>query len=260
MLTRPSENVGSAFARLAPDDRALLELSLRRHVPDHEIAGLLHVQVHEVELRRGRALGRLAGDLDLASTDELADLLARGWVGAVKPRAGNGAPPTNGAPVPPVVIEPMPPGRKARLRLLLAVLAVAAVGAIALAVSAGRDQGSPSPAAPARPAPSVTSGTTSALVPVGSVGGARGTARLRGFSLSVQIQGLPPAGDYQVWLYDSVAKATPVGRLRAGRLDARLPAGFARYRYLDVSREPRDGNANHSGASVLRTPLSALKR
>jgi hypothetical protein len=76
---------------------------------------------------------------------------------------------------------------------------------VPLAVSAGRDQGSPSPAAPARPAPGVTSGTTSALDPVGAASGTRGTARLRGFSLSVRTRGLPPAEDYQVWLYDPLS-------------------------------------------------------
>jgi hypothetical protein len=41
---------------------------------------------------------------------------------------------------------------------------------------------------------------------------------------------------------------------------ARLPKGFQRHRFIDVSREPADGNANHSGASVLRVPLAALLR
>ena len=33
-----------------------------------------------------------------------------------------------------------------------------------------------------------------------------------------------------------------------------LPKGFQRYRFIDVSREPADGNPNHSGDSVLRVP------
>jgi hypothetical protein len=39
---------------------------------------------------------------------------------------------------------------------------------------------------------------------------------------------------------------------------AELPAAAARYRYIDVSLEPADGNPNHSGQSVLRVPLRGL--
>jgi hypothetical protein len=42
------------------------------------------------------------------------------------------------------------------------------------------------------------------------------------------------------------------------RLEAPLPRGFQRYRFIDVSSEPADGNPNHSGASVLRVPLAKL--
>ncbi|MDQ3991717.1 MAG: anti-sigma factor, partial [Actinomycetota bacterium] len=69
-------------------------------------------------------------------------------------------------------------------------------------------------------------------------------------------------GPYTVWLYDSVAEARPLARFRGSRasLDLRLPRGLSGYRYLDVSREPPDGNPNHSGESVLRTPLGRLTR
>jgi hypothetical protein len=39
-----------------------------------------------------------------------------------------------------------------------------------------------------------------------------------------------------------------------------LPKGFQRHRFIDVSREPADGNPNHSGDSVLRAPLAKLLR
>jgi hypothetical protein len=41
-------------------------------------------------------------------------------------------------------------------------------------------------------------------------------------------------------------------------MDLRLPAQASRYRSIDVSFEPSDGNPNHSGQSVLRVPLSKL--
>ena len=48
------------------------------------------------------------------------------------------------------------------------------------------------------------------------------------------------------------------GRLPPGtfRVSARLPEGYRRYRFIDVSREPADGNRNHSGQSVLRVPTA----
>ena len=42
-------------------------------------------------------------------------------------------------------------------------------------------------------------------------------------------------------------------------LRTRLPRDPARYRYIDISREPLDGNRNHSGASVLRFACRVLE-
>ena len=41
-------------------------------------------------------------------------------------------------------------------------------------------------------------------------------------------------------------------------MEARLPEGYERFRFLDVSQEPDDGNPNHSGASVLRIATADL--
>jgi Anti-sigma-K factor rskA len=258
MLTRGPAQLDSALAGLAPGDRALLELSLRRHVSDGEIAVLLRVDAHDVERRRREALHQLADDLHLSSTEELTDLLTRSWDGGAQSSPGHGAPATNGAQRAPVVLEPGTVRRR-RLMLLLTILAVAAAGAIALALAGGGEQAPSHPAAPSSPAPKPAVGSKASLAPVGTGQRVRGTAQLRGSTLSVRVQGLPPANaEYQVWLFDSVADAKPVGLVHDGRLDARLPSGFARYRFLDISREPRDGNPNHSGASVLRAPISAL--
>jgi hypothetical protein len=63
-----------------------------------------------------------------------------------------------------------------------------------------------------------------------------------------------------VWLFDDVSDARQVAQFKgAGAvIGASLPNGFQRYRSIDVSREPADGNPNHSGDSVLRVPLSKL--
>ena len=44
------------------------------------------------------------------------------------------------------------------------------------------------------------------------------------------------------------------------RTRLRLPRNASHYRYVDISREPPDGNPNHSGESVLRVPLAKLSR
>ena len=79
------------------------------------------------------------------------------------------------------------------------------------------------------------------------------------------VQGLPDPtrGGYVVWLYNSVtdARAWPGRRaVAASTSRARLPAGYRRYRFIDVSREPPDGNSAHSGQSVLRVPLARWLR
>lgn len=79
--------------------------------------------------------------------------------------------------------------------------------------------------------------------------------------LVISIGGLPrPSGAYEAWLYDSVVDAKSLGKFENGarRLEGRLPDDAGEYRFLDISREPADGNPNHSGESVLRVPLRGL--
>jgi len=75
MAFRPRE-LGAALGRLDPTDRALLDLSLRRGMPDEEIAGVLGVDSDEVGRRRDRTLEALAGDLRLESRDARDELYA----------------------------------------------------------------------------------------------------------------------------------------------------------------------------------------
>ena len=70
---------------------------------------------------------------------------------------------------------------------------------------------------------------------------------------------------YEVWLYNSPTDAKSLG---AQVTDARgvyqgagpLTPDFQRYRYVDVSLEPIDRNARHSGQSVLRGPIPRLRQ
>jgi hypothetical protein len=100
--------------------------------------------------------------------------------------------------------------------------------------------------------------------PIGG-GNADGRARLTdgGEQLVVQVRGLPSpqnGGHYEVWLYSSLIESRSLGRSRQPvvQVDEKLPPDWQDYRFLDVSIEPPDGNASHSGQSVARVRTSDL--
>jgi DNA-directed RNA polymerase specialized sigma24 family protein len=70
------KEIGAALGRLDPRSRALLDLSLRRGMPDNEIAGVLRVDATEVERRRAEALEELASDLRLDGREQREELVA----------------------------------------------------------------------------------------------------------------------------------------------------------------------------------------
>lgn len=161
--------------------------------------------------------------------------------------------------------EPRRP-RRGGLLLILALLAV--LGAVlALILSGGDDDGSnesgsqPAPKQDNKPAPA-PDGRSARL---SALPGGRGEGRLvvTDGGATITLRGLAkPDGAYQVWLYDNVVNAESLGTITegSGRLEVQLPADARRYRFLDVSLEPADGNPNHSGDSVLRAPLGELLR
>jgi hypothetical protein len=85
--------------------------------------------------------------------------------------------------------------------------------------------------------------------------------------LLVQAANLKPSEEreaYEVWLYNSRGDARSLGGQvtdQQGTYQAvgDLPADFADYRYIDVSREPLDQNRQHSGDSALRGPVPKLR-
>jgi hypothetical protein len=94
---------------------------------------------------------------------------------------------------------------------------------------------------------------------------ARGQARIVGRGqdarLELRVRGLPVADEtYEVWLFNSALDTVGLARVARGSfaIRTRLPKDAGRWRYLDVSREPLDGNPNHSGASLLRVPVARL--
>jgi hypothetical protein len=106
-----------------------------------------------------------------------------------------------------------------------------------------------------------------ALRPVTPSIHAEGAARLVGRGpgawLELRVTGLPPLDEaYVVWLYNATSDAVGVARVARGSFAfrTRLPLDPRRYRYIDISREPLDGNRNHSGASLLRVSVKRLIR
>ena len=246
-----------------------------------EIGDLLGTDPESVIVAREGALEQLASELGMEDVSELDDVRARlaelpaaAWTGQAAreaaPQAETAAVKAAG-PKPPRG-EPKPK-RKSRLPLLLALLALAAVVVVVVLASSGGDEdtasnppaqtkpkgGKPKPSTP-KQAPSKP-GPTVQLTPLSDAHGATGTAALThgGKRLSIKASGLRD-GSYQVWLYDSAIETESLTKVSGTKLDLdlKLPPDASHYSYVDISLEPPDGNPNHSGASVLRAPLSKL--
>ena len=88
-----------------------------------------------------------------------------------------------------------------------------------------------------------------------------GRAVRSGQQVRLAVDGLASGGaTYRVWLYDTIIGARPLAVLHgpSARATLRLPADTRGFRFVDVSRQP-PGAHGHSGRSILRVPLSALR-
>ncbi|MFL5913117.1 MAG: anti-sigma factor domain-containing protein [Gaiellaceae bacterium] len=270
------ESFVQALDHLDPGSRALLDLSLHRGMEDREIAELLGSDPDYVSSSREAAIAQIADDLGLhGDGDQVRSALAEMGEGAWRPHVAEddaeaepAAAPAEAAP-PAASDEPAP--KRSQRRLTLFVLLVVAAVAAAVIASGGGSKSTtsqkPAPPAPkpaSKPAPQAKRQATvgGLLTPLSAASGARGRARLNGRNLSLTVSGLAkPAGTYEVWLYNDEIDAVPVTSFSSGSatVNAKLPVSPAGYRYLDVSLEPTDGNPNHSGQSLLRTPLRSLR-
>jgi Anti-sigma-K factor rskA len=274
----------AALSRLDPASRALLDLSLRRGMRPEEIGELLGTDPESVIVAREGALEQLASELGMDDVSELDDVRARlaelpaaAWTGHAAPEAA--AEPETAAvkaaePEPAREPRREPAPRRSRLPFLLALLAIAAIVLVVVLASSGDDEQStasspstaPKTTKPNKPKPAPAapkSGPQVALTPLGTAGGAHGTASLTqgGKRLEIKASGLAH-GTYQVWLYDSVIDTVSLTKVSGTQLDLdlKLPQNASHFSYVDISREPADGNPNHSGNSVLRAPLAKLSR
>ncbi|UQU62961.1 anti-sigma factor [Couchioplanes caeruleus] len=144
-----------------------------------------------------------------------------------------------------------------RRRWLAPVLAAAAAAVIGIAGTAVVMRGLDRP-----PAADVTARATLAPLP-SAPPDARGDVRvLSDDEVVVDVQNLPlTTGFHEVWLIDpdDTTKMLSLGNLPA-RPEAVLPVppgtDLNRYRLVDVSDEAHDGDAAHSGKSLLRGTLT----
>src|ERR1041384_6260812 len=67
--------LADALGRLDPGTRALLDLSLRRAIPDDQVAKVLGVDPASIPPRRARGIAQLADMMDVPGPAELASLL-----------------------------------------------------------------------------------------------------------------------------------------------------------------------------------------
>jgi hypothetical protein len=153
--------------------------------------------------------------------------------------------------------SPAPPARR-RPRWLVPVLSAVAAAVLAVAGTVTVIQLADRPAAP-----DVTARATLSRLPLAPPA-ATGNARvLSGDEMTVSVRNLPlTTGYYEVWLIDpeNLTKMIAVGNL-AGSAAVVLPlppgADLNRYRLVDISAEAYDGNAAHSGKSLLRGTLTS---
>jgi hypothetical protein len=146
---------------------------------------------------------------------------------------------------------------RSRPRWLAPVISAAAAAVVAVAGTISFGQ-----FADRAPAEQVTARAT--LAPLETVpGNAGGDVRvLSDGQLRIDVRNLPlTSGFHEVWLLDP---DTPGKMLAVGNLPGKAEAVLAvppgtdlnRYRLVDVSDEPHDGDATHSGKSLLRGTLT----
>jgi hypothetical protein len=310
--------------RLAPDQRAIIELVLQRGKSYDELAELLGMPVARVRELAREALTELAPSsaarVDPDWRGQLADYLlgqqsgpeatatkghlkrsepARLWAtslldsldGLYQEGALPEIPSADGAGGGEGLLAarraerraarearpagPLSPAAQAavRRRRLLGAGAVAVLAVILIVVlmSGGDDNGGKKSSSQAQ-TPSVVaqtvlkarSGEKGAGIAVITERSGRKLLIVQASDLDPLPQGNSQKEAYEVWLYNSRRDAVSVGAQytdRQGNFQGAgtLPDNYAKYKFIDVSREKIDQNTAHSPDSVLRGPLQAAQ-
>jgi hypothetical protein len=208
--------------------------------------------------RHDLAMFRDVADLG-AEGQDLGDLPAppeRIWQ-AIKADIAVTTPPAAAAPVTRPVRQHPVAGRS-RPRWLIPVIAAAAAAVVAVAGTVVVERVVDRP-----PAEQISARAT--LKPLAAVpADAGGSVHvLAGGEMQIDVRNLPlTTGFHEVWLIDpdDLTKMVAVGNL-TDKPDVVLPVppgtDLNRYRLVDVSDEPHDGDAGHSGHSLLRGTLTS---
>ncbi|BAL88068.1 hypothetical protein AMIS_28480 [Actinoplanes missouriensis 431] len=146
--------------------------------------------------------------------------------------------------------------RRSRPRWLAPVLTAAAAAVLAVAGTIGVDR-----LIDRAPAEQVTARATLAPLPTVPPAAGGDVRVLSGGQLRIDVRNLPlTSGFHEVWLLDpdTPGKMVAVGNLPGTEALLTVPPGtdLNRYRLVDVSDEPHDGDATHSGKSLLRGTLT----
>jgi anti-sigma-K factor RskA len=171
---------------------------------------------------------------------------------------------------PPLLVGSSPPPVRAPWRngfvLRPAVALAACVALLAAGAGAGLLAGELG-GGPQEPDPAVTAGAEPArsvtLAALPARPDAHGVAAVSRGAVSVRVGGLAPTrgqGFCEVWLLNAPDDLVSLGTFRVGAdgtARVRLPVAVdpGRFRFLDVSVEPADGDPAHSGRSVLRAEV-----
>src|SRR4051812_10022902 len=140
----PPEQLIAALERLDPRDLEVLDLSLRRHVPDDALANVMGWAPSEVARRRAAAIEHLANDLGVERGEDLGLVLKKllepeTWTAVDEsrwPAAGTDAPADAQPAQTPAEPEPeQPPARRGPWRALA--IGCAFLAALAAAGAAG---------------------------------------------------------------------------------------------------------------------------
>lgn len=268
-----ARGIATGLARLDPVLRALLDLSLRRGLSDAELAELAGAEPADVARWRDEARAEIATEAGLEGDALEAELLGASdgdWLGLTPGRSRRRLP----------RVSPIAASLLALAAMALVILLVVRGGSSTPDHAPTPQAGAPGAAGeaetpPGNGEPDSASAETApgredarSRIKLAPLPGVRPPGRVtvlirsRGArSIEARLRGLPnPNGRYELWLYDSRRHSARLGHLDGGtgRIRARVSRHAGRYRFLDLSREPKPFDARHSRQSLFRTRLGHL--
>jgi len=281
-----------ALKAIDPVARAMLDLSIRRRLPDSSIGDLAQMPPDELVRWRGEVLDQLASQIGLTGPDARDEVRTRleaidssAWVVSSQAAATPAPTPSQAQKAKPRRARERP---SARLLWLLALLVVVVIVVAAISLAGDDESGGSDPPPPptsstqtqtqTQTQSTTTEPTTTTTQPAtepttmdplpGMPDRGSATVSVIGSgderSIEVRLKGMPPPGGgsgvYELWLYNTLIGAEPLGSVDRGdgTISAALPANAGDFGYLDLSRESDPDDRVHSGVSIRRAELAPL--